>query len=78
MSAQAIVTSQRDYAIDLLGPTRSDTGWQAREGQGFSLDDFVIDWEALFGSNPMHTLQSTPAWDHRPPSSTSPCLAQGS
>jgi transposase len=46
MSAQAIVTGQRDYEIDLLGPMRSDTGWQAREDQGFSLYDFVIDWEA--------------------------------
>ena len=46
MSAQAIVTGQRDYEIDLLGPMRSDTGWQAREGQGFSLYDFVIDWDA--------------------------------
>jgi transposase len=46
MSADALVVSQRDYEVDLLGPTRPDTGWQAREDQGFSLYDFVIDWEA--------------------------------
>jgi transposase len=46
MRAQAIVTSQRDFEVDRLGPTRSDTGWQAREDQGFSLYDFVIDWDA--------------------------------
>jgi transposase len=46
MSADDVVVSQRDYGIDLLGPMRPDTGWQAREAQGFSLYDFVIDWEA--------------------------------
>ncbi len=46
MGAEEWVASQRDYGIDLLGPMRGDTGWQAREGQGFTVQDFVIDWEA--------------------------------
>ena len=46
MSAEELVVSERDYGIDLLGPTRPDTSWQANEKQGFSLDNFVIDWEA--------------------------------
>jgi len=46
MSAEELVSSQREYKVDLLGPTRPDTGWQAREGQGFALYDFVIDWGA--------------------------------
>jgi transposase len=46
MSAENLVVSQREYEVDLLGPMRSDTGWQAREEQAFSLYDFAIDWEA--------------------------------
>lgn len=46
MSAEDLVISQRDYEVDLLGPTRPDTGWQSRERQGFALYDFVIDWAA--------------------------------
>jgi transposase len=46
ISAEELVSSQRQYEVDLLGPTRPDTGWQAREGQGFALYDFVIDWGA--------------------------------
>jgi transposase len=46
MSAEELVASQHDYGVDLLGPTRPDTSWQASEGQGFSLDNFVIDWES--------------------------------
>jgi transposase len=33
------------YGIDLLGPTRDDSHWQARAGKGFAAKDFVIDWE---------------------------------
>ena len=45
VDAQQLVASPRDYGIDLLGPTRPDTGWQAREGNGFTSRDFIIDWE---------------------------------
>jgi transposase len=52
VSADELVVSQRHYAVDLLGPTHSDTGGQAREGPGFSLYDFVIDWDAQQATGP--------------------------
>jgi transposase len=45
VDAHQLVTSPRDYQIDLLGPTRLDTGWQAIEGTGFTSRDFTIDWD---------------------------------
>ena len=31
--------------IDLFGPTPPDTSWQKKEGKGFALSQFIIDWE---------------------------------
>lgn len=45
VTAELLATSQEDYAVDLVGPTREDTGWQARQGEGFAAQDFTIDWE---------------------------------
>jgi transposase len=39
------VTSQQDFGVDLLGPTRSGGRWQEREKQGFALSDFAIDFK---------------------------------
>lgn len=44
--AKLLVTSQQDYGVNLVGPTRQDTGWQARQdGNGFTAQDFKLDWE---------------------------------
>ncbi len=45
VDAEALFTSQATYEINLVGPTREDTGWQSRQGNGFAARDFVIDWE---------------------------------
>ncbi|MFI5804501.1 IS1182 family transposase [Streptomyces sp. NPDC051561] len=44
IDAHLLVTAARDYGVELLGPVRADTSWQASTG-GFSMDDFTIDWE---------------------------------
>jgi transposase len=62
MSAENLVVSQREYEVDLLGPMRSDTGWQAREDQGFSLYDFAIDWETQQATCPAG--QTSQQWIH--------------
>ena len=46
VTAPLLVSSKRDFAVDLLGPTRPDTRWQARAGNGFDVSAFTIDWEA--------------------------------
>ncbi len=45
LDAELLVTSRRDYDVDLLGPTRADYGWQARDQADFGASNFHIDWE---------------------------------
>jgi transposase len=45
IDAELLVSSQENYGVDLFGPTREDTGWQAREGIGFAARDFQSDGE---------------------------------
>ena len=46
VDAELLVTSQAKHGIELLGPVRPDVSWQAKEGKGFDISAFVIDWEA--------------------------------
>jgi transposase len=41
-----LVSSSSQYGIQILGPVIVDPSWQGRVGQGFSVSDFAIDWEA--------------------------------
>lgn len=41
-----LVNSSSQYGIEVLGPVIVDPSWQGRAGQGFSLSDFAIDWQA--------------------------------
>lgn len=43
--AESLVASQKEYQVDLVGPTAKDYRWQAREHNGYALADFSIDWE---------------------------------
>jgi transposase len=45
LDAELLVTSQREYSVDLLGPMRADCTWQAQAAQGFDASHFQIDWE---------------------------------
>jgi transposase len=45
LDADRLVESRDDYGVDLLGRTRLDYHWQAREGAGFDAQHFQIDWE---------------------------------
>jgi transposase len=46
LDAELLVTSQEMYGINLVRPTRMDTGWQARQVEGsFAAENFVVDWE---------------------------------
>jgi transposase len=45
LDAELLVTSQREYNVDLLGPMRADGKWQAQAAQGFDASHFQIDWE---------------------------------
>lgn len=46
LDAALLVSSRDQYDVNLVGPTRQDTGWQARQGGNtFAARDFQIDWE---------------------------------
>jgi transposase len=45
VDARGLAESQSEYGIDLFGPPRPDSSWQAKAGQGFDSSCFAIDWE---------------------------------
>lgn len=67
VDAKLLVESQRDYQIDLVGPTRKNYRWQASQQTGFDADHFLVDWEQQQATCPEgHTSSSwTPAIDNR-------------
>lgn len=67
LDAALLVSSRADFQVDLVGPTRGDYHWQAREGTGFATADFRIDWDRQQATCPQgHTSISwTPAIDKR-------------
>ena len=67
VDAKLLVESQRDYQLELVGPTRKNYHWQATQHTGFDADHFLIDWERQQATCPEgHTSSSwTPAIDNR-------------
>jgi transposase len=67
VDAKLLVESQRDYELELIGPTRANYRWQAREKTGFDGRGFLIDWQAEQARCPAgHPSSSwTPAIDKR-------------
>jgi transposase len=67
VNSKLFVESTEKYGIRLIGPTRGDNRWQAKEGQGFAAQNFVIDWEQQQAICPQGQVSSswTPAIDHR-------------
>jgi transposase len=43
--SHALVDSQRDYDVTIVGPVADDPSWQARSGRGFEKSQFLVDWE---------------------------------
>jgi transposase len=52
LDAHLLVSSREANGVDLVGPTRPDYRWQAREGQGFAASDFTIHWEERYAICP--------------------------
>jgi transposase len=67
LDADLLVESRDDYGIDLPGPTRLDDHWQAREGAGFDVQHFQIDWDQQHATCPAGktSISWTPAIDSR-------------
>jgi len=45
VTADHLVTSQREHDCTLLGPIHEDDSWQARAGAGFGAAQFAVDWD---------------------------------
>ena len=67
LDAALLVASAERYGVDLLGPPRPDSHWQARAQQGFAAHDFQIDWAAERATCPAGhaSISWTPAVDNR-------------
>ncbi|MBA3823692.1 MAG: IS1182 family transposase [Ktedonobacterales bacterium] len=67
VDAELLITSQQEFGVDLVGPTRKNYQWQAQQQTGFATDDFAIDWERKVARCPEGKLSSswTPAVDRR-------------
>src|SRR5215204_840088 len=67
LDAALLVSSRREYGVDLVGPTRLDYHRQAQERAGFALEHFRIDWDKQQAVCPEgHVSNSwTPAVDRR-------------
>lgn len=71
-SGKAVVDSQTQYHIDLLGPMRANNGWQAKSEAGFDIAHFHIDFKKRTVTCPQgHT---TKQWHERPGSRGKPAI----
>ncbi|MBW7940047.1 MAG: IS1182 family transposase, partial [Candidatus Omnitrophica bacterium] len=53
VNSELFVSSQDEYEIDLIGPSRNDNGWQSKSGTGYAAADFTIDWDHKQATCPM-------------------------
>jgi transposase len=67
IGAELLVSSQRDYGVEVLGPVREDYGWHARCDPGFEGRHFAVDWVAQQVTCPAGctSTQWTPSVDPR-------------
>lgn len=52
VDADLLVSSQQNHGMKLVGPVLSDNSWQAKEGKGFDVGSFHLDWQAEIATCP--------------------------
>ncbi|RPI86737.1 MAG: IS1182 family transposase, partial [Chloroflexi bacterium] len=45
VNTQVLIDSQKQHGVEVIGPIKVDTTWQAQSGKGFDVSCFLIDWE---------------------------------
>jgi len=63
IDAGEVVVAWRAYGVELVGPLRQDSSWQARAGAGFDLAGFVLDFDQERAVCPEG--QASSAWRER-------------
>jgi transposase len=46
IDTRVLIDSQEKHGVEVVGPIRVDTTWQAQSGEGFDVSGFTIDWES--------------------------------
>jgi len=46
VDADLLVDAKAEHGIELVGPVRPDTSWQAKAGEGYDISAFSVDWDA--------------------------------
>lgn len=52
VDADLLVASRREHGVELVGPVRPDTSWQAKAAEGYDVSRFAIDWDARTATCP--------------------------
>jgi transposase len=58
-----LVDSTTQYDVQLVGPTRPDVSWQARQPDAYDITRFHIDWQAEQVTCPQGKTSSY--WKHQ-------------
>jgi transposase len=45
VSAELIVNSRNTHGVELKGPTRQNASWQSQIENGYTADQFIVDWD---------------------------------
>ncbi|WP_157129582.1 transposase, partial [Nocardia amamiensis] len=45
IDADLLIAAQHEHGVELLGPAKAATGWQAAVDGGYTLSDFTVDWD---------------------------------
>lgn len=64
VEAELLVSSQQQYGVRLLGPTRPDVSWQAQQASGYDTSQFHFDWAAQQATCPQGVRSVI--WQERP------------
>lgn len=63
LEGSGLVDSQEQYGITVVGPVPGDRSWQARQGTGFGVEAFELDWDAQKARCPAG--QASSGWRER-------------
>jgi transposase len=64
VDGEHLVTSEKQYGVELIGPVAVNGSWQAKESQGFDISQFQIDWENKIVTCPEG--KTSQKWTERP------------
>lgn len=63
VDTNVLIDSQQRHGVEVVGPIKVNTSWQAQSGKGFEVSCFHIDWEHQRVSCPKG--QVSQVWAHR-------------